>query len=173
MARTPEWSGTVLSIHIADTKESPMRSVEQVRAIPGKGLEGDRYFHASGTYSDSPGPGREVTLIESEAVEAMARDNEVRIPAGDARRNVVTHGVPLNHLVGQDFSVGAVRFRGIRLCEPCAHLEGLTRRGVLGGLVHRGGLRAQILTEGTIRVGDSVVPKGRSTETVPVGSEGH
>jgi MOSC domain-containing protein YiiM len=150
-----------------------MRSVERVRAIPGKGLEGDRYFHASGTYSDSPGPGREVTLIESEAIEAMARDNEVRIPAGDARRNVVTRGVPLNHLVGQDFSIGAVRLRGIRLCEPCAHLEGLTHKGVLGGLVHRGGLRAQILTEGTIRVGDLIVPTGRSTERVPIGSEGH
>lgn len=139
-----------------------MRSVARVRAIPGKGLEGDRYFNASGTYSDEPGPSREVTLIESEAIDAMARDHEVRIPAGDARRNVVTRGVPLNHLVGYDFSVGKVRLRGIRLCEPCSHLQDLTRRGVLAGLVHRGGLRAQILTEGTIQAGDPITPIGPS-----------
>lgn len=150
-----------------------MKSVKHVRAIPGKGLEGDRYFSASGTYSDRPEPGREVTLIESEAIEAMARDNDVHIPAGDARRNVVTLGAPLNHLVGQDFSVGEVRLRGIRLCEPCSHLESLTRRGVLGGLVHRGGLRAQILTEGTIQVGDPIVPLGPSPEPPSTAGRGH
>jgi MOSC domain-containing protein YiiM len=156
------WTGEVVSIHIAIKAEASMRSVDAVRTIPGKGLEGDRYFSTSGTYSNQPGSGREITLIESEAIEAMARDNDVRIEAGDARRNVVTRGVPLNHLVGHDFSIGEVRLRGVRLCEPCAHLEGLTRRGVLGGLVHRGGLRAEILTEGTIRAGDAVVPIGPS-----------
>ena len=150
-----------------------MRSVVAVRAFPGKGLEGDRYFAASGTYSDRPGPGREITLIESEAVDAMARDNEVRIEAGSARRNVVTRGVPLNHLVGEDFSIGEVRLRGIRLCEPCSHLEGLTRRGVLGGLVHRGGLRAQILTEGTIHIGDAILPKGQTTRVPDRAKQGH
>jgi len=164
MVRIPEWVGEILSIHIADTKEAPMRSVERVRAVPGKGLEGDRYFHARGTYSDRPDPSREVTLIESEAIDAMARDSKVRIAAGDARRNIVTRGVPLNHLVGQDFSIGDVILRGIRLCEPCTHLEGLTRKGVLGALVHRGGLRAQVVVEGVIRVGDSVRPMGPSTE---------
>jgi len=139
-----------------------MRSVKNVRAIPGKGLEGDRYFKASGTYSDRPGPAREITMIESEAIEAMARDNELAISAGDARRNVVTRGVPLNHLVGREFVVGGVRLRGIRLCEPCSHLEGLTRRGVLAGLIHRGGLRAQILTGGEIRVGDPIAPADAS-----------
>jgi MOSC domain-containing protein YiiM len=158
VSRAREWSGEVVSLHIAPKAEAPMRSLDAVLAIPGRGLEGDRYFGSSGTYSDSPGPGREVTLIESEAIAAMARDNEIRIEVGDARRNVVTRGVPLNHLVGQDFSIGAVRLRGIRLCEPCAHLESLTRRGVLGGLVHRGGLRAQILMGGTIRVGDPILP---------------
>lgn len=133
-----------------------MRSVRRVRAIPGKGLEGDRYFRAEGTYSDRPGPAREITLIESEAIEAMARDNKLKIHAGDARRNVVTRGVPLNHLVGREFRVGNVRLRGIRLCEPCSHLEGLTRRGVLAGLIHRGGLRAQILNAGEIHVGDRI-----------------
>jgi MOSC domain-containing protein YiiM len=145
-----------------------MRSVDWVRAIPGKGLEGDRYFEASGTYSDSPGPGREVTLIESEAIEAMARDNGITIPEGASRRNVVTRGAPLNHLVGMEFDVGPVRLLGIRLCEPCSHLESLTRKGLIAGLVHRGGLRAQILTEGDIRIGDPIVPRGFVTK--PTGS---
>src|SRR5947208_13163227 len=140
MARAPSWTGEVVAIHIADEAEAQMRAVDRVRAVPGKGLEGDRYFRASGTYSDRPGPGREITLIESEAIEAMARDNELAIAPGEARRNVVTRGAPLNHLVGREFLVGGVRLRGIRLCEPCSHLEGLTRRGVLAGLVHRGGL---------------------------------
>lgn len=168
MARATDWTGEVVSIHIADAREAPMQSVERVRAIPGKGLEGDRYFHASGTYSDRPGPWREITLIESEAIEAMARDNELPIRAGDARRNVVTRGAPLNHLVGREFLVGRVRLRGIRLCEPCTHLEGLTRRGVLSGLVHRGGLRAEILTAGEIRVGDRIAPAVDAAHGDPV-----
>jgi MOSC domain-containing protein YiiM len=136
-----------------------MRSVDRVRAIPGKGLEGDRYFNARGTYSDRPGPGREVTFIESEAIEAMARDNDIAIPPGASRRNVTTRGAPLNHLVGHEFDVGRVRLVGIKLCEPCSHLESLTKKGVIAGLVHRGGLRAKILTEGEIRVGDPIVPR--------------
>lgn len=168
MARTKAWTGVVVSIHITDRAEAPMRSVQRVRAVPGKGLEGDRYFKATGTYSDRPGPAREITLIELEAIEAMARDNEIEIAPGNARRNVVTRGVPLNHLVGREFHVGGVRLRGIRLCEPCSHLEGLTRRGVLAGLVHRGGLRAQILTEGVIRAGDPITPV--ETHGTPIGA---
>src|SRR2546425_8893773 len=156
MARPAPWHGEVVSIHIAPKAEDPMRSIQSVRAIAGRGLEGDRYFRASGTYSDRPGPAREITLIESEAIAAMARDNELAVSPGDARRNVVTRGVPLNHLVG------GVRLRGIRLCEPCSHLESLTGRGVLAGLIHRGGLRAQILIGGEIRVGDPIVPADAS-----------
>src|SRR2546425_745966 len=96
----------------------------------------------------------------------MARDNELAIAPGEARRNVVTRGAPLNHLVGREFLVGGVRLRGIRLCEPCSHLEGLTRRGVLAGLIHRGGLRAQILVGGGIRVGDLFIPTQRRVESV-------
>ena len=170
------YKGTVLSIHITSAAEKSMVSVEEVRAVPGKGLEGDRYFRASGTYSDRPGPGREITLIESEAIEAMARDNELAIAPGEARRNVVTRGAPLNHLVGREFLVGGVRLRGIRLCEPCSHLEGLTRRGVLSGLIHRGGLRAQILIGGEIRVGDPIAPADASeplTAAPIVGADEH
>ena len=104
----------------------------------------------------------------------MARDNEMQIAPGDARRNVVTRGVALNHLVGREFRVGGVRLRGVRLCEPCSHLEGLTRPGVLDGLVHRGGLRAQILTEGEIRVGDPIEPlEGVPVEAGPTGVVAH
>ena len=160
MVRVPSWTGEVVSIHIADKAEARVRSVDHIRAVPGKGLEGDRYFLESGTYSDRPGPGREVTLIESEAIEAMARDNEITIPPGATRRNVTTRGTPLNHLVGHEFEVGPVRLLGIKLCEPCSHLESLTQKGIIAGLVHRGGLRANILTEGDIRVGDVIMPRG-------------
>ncbi|HYM91121.1 MAG TPA: MOSC domain-containing protein [bacterium] len=150
------FKGTVLSIHITPAAAGNMISVKEVRAVPGKGLDGDRYFRQTGTYSKTPGSGREITLIASEAIEALGRDYGITIEAGESRRNIVTRGVPLDHLVGREFTVGAVRVRGVRLCEPCGHLEKLTREGVRAGLVHRGGLRAQILTEGTIRPGDPV-----------------
>ena len=148
--------GTVVSLHIAGSAKAPVLSVTEVRAVRGKGLEGDRYFSGLGTYSNNPGLGREVTLVEIEAIEALKRDCDVEISPGESRRNIVTRGVPLNHLVGQEFRVGEVTLRGIRLCEPCSHLEGLSRKGVQRGLVHRGGLRAEILTGGVIRVGDPV-----------------
>ena len=148
--------GTVVGIYCADSAAEPLRSVDSVRALPGKGLEGDRYFRRRGTYSETPGGGREVTLIEIEALEALRRDYKIELEPGAARRNIVTRGVALNHLVGREFSVGGVRLRGVRLCEPCAHLEKLSRKGVLQSLLHRGGLRADILSEGTIRPGDPV-----------------
>lgn len=150
------WQGTVVSIHIAAAAEGPMALVNEVRAAPGKGLEGDRYFSRSGTYSNDPGPGRDVTLIEIEAIEALKRDYGMELPPGESRRNIVTRGVPLNHLVGQEFKVGEVTLRGVDLCEPCSHLERLSRKGVQRGLIHRGGLNAEILTDGMIRVGDAV-----------------
>lgn len=150
------WQGAVVSIYIAKTAEGPMASVDEVRAVPGKGLEGDRYFNQVGTYSNSPGLGRDVTLIEIEAMEALKRDYGVNLEPGDSRRNIVTCGVPLNHLVGKEFRVGEVRLRGIRLCEPCSHLEKLSQQGAQRGLVHRGGLRTHILSGGMIRVGDKI-----------------
>jgi MOSC domain-containing protein YiiM len=150
------WKGVVVSIYIAPSAAVPMNSVEGARALPGKGLEGDRYAEQTGTFSNKPGPAREVTLIEIEAVEALNRDYGIALSPGEARRNIITRGVPLNHLVGREFRVGTVTLRGIRLCEPCSHLEELTRQGVKDGLVHRGGLRAQIVTSGLIRVGDAI-----------------
>lgn len=147
------FEGKVVSINITRVSEAPTQSVDEVRAIPGRGLEGDRYFDNKGR---DPEVKRELTLIEAEAIEALKREFEVEFGLGDSRRNVVTRGVPLNHLVGKEFWVGDVKARGIMLCEPCAHLQKLTIKQVLPGLVHRGGLRAQILTEGVIRVGATV-----------------
>lgn len=149
------WRGEVVSIHVAAAAKTPTASVREVRAVPGKGLEGDRYFEQTGTYS-KPTPDSEVTLIEQEAVQALEREHDIKLDPGDARRNIVTRGVPLNHLVDRKFKVGSVTLHGIRLCEPCQHLAGLTNPKVLPGLVHRGGLRAQILTDGIIRVGDTI-----------------
>jgi hypothetical protein len=162
------WQGSVVSIHVAKKASAPMESVPAVRAVPGRGLEGDRYFSSRGFYSSRASlGGREVTLIELEAVEALFHgvvDAEgqtlgIKLSPAATRRNIATSGVPLNHLVDREFWVGEVRMRGTRLCEPCKHLEELTQKGVLGGLIHRGGLRAQILNEGTIRVGDTIRPK--------------
>ena len=152
------WKGEVVAIHVAAAAKGPMVSVTEVRAVPGKGLEGDRYFSKVGTYSNNPGSGRDVTLIEVEAIEALKCDYGIELPPADSRRNIASRGVPLNHLVGRAFKVGEVTLRGVRLCEPCSHLEKLSRKEVQRGLIHRGGLRTHILTDGIIRVGGSVSP---------------
>ena len=149
------FEGTVVSINIAPSAEAPMQSVEGARAIPGQGLEGDRYFFKQGSFY-KPQPDRELTLIEAEAIEALRSDFQVEFDLSASRRNLVTRGVPLNHLVGREFWIGEVKARGLRLCEPCSHLQRLSHPKVLPGLVHRGGLRAQILTEGMIRIGEIV-----------------
>ncbi|HUF41950.1 MAG TPA: MOSC domain-containing protein [Verrucomicrobiae bacterium] len=151
-------SGVVVSLHVAATAAAPVQTVTSVEAVVGLGLQGDRYFNKVGTFSNDPGSGRHVTLIESEAIEALEREYHVEIDAALARRNVVTSGTALNHLVGRRFTVGPVMLRGTRLCEPCAHLEKLTRPGTLRGLIHRGGLRAEIVSGGVIRVGDAIAP---------------
>lgn len=150
------FQGTVVSIHVTAKAGMPMESLQHVEAIAGRGLEGDRYSEGTGHWSSSPGVSREITLIEIEAIESVAREKSIEITPGAARRNVVTQGVPLNHLVGREFLVGTVRLRGTRLCQPCQYLEDLTTKGILAGLIHRGGLRADIVSGGTIRVGDLI-----------------
>jgi MOSC domain-containing protein YiiM len=153
--KTIMMNGTVESVHIASAAKAPMRAVDQVKAIPGAGLEGDRYALGQGTFFKAQ-PDVELTLIEAEAIEALQRDYQVELAPGEARRNVVTRGAALNHLVGREFLIGEVKIRGIRLCEPCNHLQALTGRPIIKGLIHRGGLRAQILSAGMIHVGDTV-----------------
>jgi DNA-binding transcriptional ArsR family regulator len=152
------FAGSLVAIYVAPAAEAPATAVDEVRAVPGRGLEGDRYFDAGGTFSDHPGNGRDVTLIEIEALQALRAETGIELAQAESRRNLVTSGVPLNHLVGRELRVGEVLLRGARLCEPCSHLERLTEAGVLAGLVHRGGLRADILRGGVIRAGDPVEP---------------
>lgn len=142
------------------TSPSPSLPVEarrEVLAVPGRGLAGDRYFEGIGTFSPpEPKPDFELTLIEREKIEAFAQESGLPFTAFEARRNIVTEGVDLNALVNHEFMIGPVRIRGIRLCEPCNYLAKISFPETLRGLVHKGGLRAQILTEGTIRPGDEV-----------------
>lgn len=147
--------GVVETIAVADEAEGPMVVVPSAEALAGRGLRGDRYERGEGTFSDPNGRGYDLTLVEAEALEELAAGGVDLAPA-EARRNLVVRGIALDGLIGRRFRVGEVECFGQRRCEPCAHLERLTHPGVLRGLVHRGGLRADMLSDGEIRVGDHV-----------------
>jgi hypothetical protein len=151
-------AGTVEGLYIAAAAEAPCEAIETAEAVPGRGLRGDRYFEGRGTFGSSGDSGHELTLIEAEALEALAAESGIAVDPADARRNVVTRGVDLNALAGRRFAIGDVEIAGRRWCEPCAVLQRLTAPGVLRGLVHRGGLRADIVRGGTIARGDPVRP---------------
>lgn len=148
-------TGVVVAIHIGPKRLEPMASVAEVNAIAGAGLEGDRYAREEGSFSKKL-PNNQLTLIEEEALEAAARDYQLEFTAAESRRNILTAGIALNHLVGREFRIGKVRLRGLKLCEPCSHLKKLTKKEVIAALKHRGGLRAEILSGGPIRVGDEI-----------------
>jgi MOSC domain-containing protein YiiM len=149
--------GRIESIHVATAAGAPMEARERVLVVAGVGIAGDRYATQTGAFSAKPKPGRQITFIEAEAIEALARELGLVIGPGETRRNVVTRGVALNHLVDREFQVGSARFRGWELCEPCKYLAGLTDKAeILPGLVHRGGLRAEVLDGGEICVGDVI-----------------
>ena len=148
-------TGVVEAIYIGPKAHDVPAPVERVGAVAGRGLEGDRYFKGEGTFYEEAKQGQDLTLIEAEAIEGLAADG-IELQPAEARRNVVTRGVALNDLVGKRFTVGEVECLGQRLCDPCSHLEGLTKPGVLKGLVDRGGLRADIVTGGEIKVGGPV-----------------
>lgn len=151
-------TGTVAALHVAPEAEAPMEAREAVEAVAGRGLRGDRYFAAAGTFSEHPGGGRDLTLTEAEAIEAVEREAGIALDYSDHRRNVTTRDAALNHLVGERFRVGEAVCEGVRLCEPCDHLRSLTAEGVTEALVHRGGLRADVIEGGPIRVGDAIEP---------------
>jgi MOSC domain-containing protein YiiM len=154
--RSAMFQGQLIAILIAGRKGDDLHAIEKVEAVAGHGLVGDRYFAKEGTFSDKEGPEREVTLIEAEALDGLAREYDITLQPAQARRNLLTRGVPLNHLVGKTFTVGNVVLRGIKLCEPCGHLQKLTCKGVEKGLKHRGGLRAQIVAGGVMEVGAAI-----------------
>lgn len=155
--------GELIGIFIASHKGVNLEPRQEVEAVAGQGLRGDRYFLKEGTFSKKPGPDREVTLIEIESLEGLEREYSVTLTPAQARRNLLTRGVPLNHLVQHTFAIGPVVLRGLRLCEPCGHLEKLTSSGVLKGLIHRGGLRAQVLSGGLLQVGTPITPADGSS----------
>jgi MOSC domain-containing protein YiiM len=155
----PRRIGRVEAIAVAPEPEGEMTRVDRAVVRAGRGLEGDRYFDQRGTFSDAYDRGHDLTLIEAEALDTLALASG-RLAPEDARRNVVTRGIDLNALVGERFTIGGVECFGQRLCEPCAHLERLTAQdgkpGTLRALIHKGGLRADVLSDGEIRVGDEL-----------------
>ncbi len=157
-ARLPTLRGEVVVIAVAESATDLMQSVDQARAVMGFGLEGDRYAAKAGTFTptDDKLRGYDLTLIEAEAVDDVGVPGTRNLDYADARRNVVTRGIDLNALVGRRFRIGDVECIGQRLCEPCSHLERLTDKGVLRALIHRGGLRADIISDGLIEVGSTI-----------------
>lgn len=150
-------NGRVAAIFVAPEAAAPMEAHDEIRVMTGRGLAGDRYASSAGTWSEGAEdhrPERHVTFIESEAIVAVRRDTGIDLDASETRRNIVTTGVALNHLVGREFQVGAIRFRGISLCEPCSHVEEVSGKPIRKPLIHRGGLNAEALSDGLMRIGD-------------------
>jgi MOSC domain-containing protein YiiM len=144
--------GRVEGIFLTETPGELPQSVERARVVRGAGVVGNRYFYTDG---DAP-PGRALTLIAAEGLEAFESETGTSLSAAESRRNVLTRGIDVNSLVGKRFRVGTVECVGVELCEPCLHLEGLTKPGVVKGMVHRAGLNADVVTDGEIAVGDAV-----------------
>lgn len=152
------FEGRLLAIAIHPSKAAPMAPRDSVAVVAGSGIVDDYYSlgkHGSGVVR----PDQQVTLIEAEAIAAACHDYKLEFDHLATRRNLLTEGAPLNHLVGKDFSVGEVILRGVELCEPCGHVEKLTIPGIKQSLIHRGGLRAQVVRSGTLQVGDAIRPQ--------------
>ena len=150
-ARAPTTTGSVEAIYVAAEAGASAQAIDAVRALPDLGLEGDRHVTGKATFPSGL-PGSALTLVQSEVCDSF----EPPLSADEHRRNIVTSGIDLNALVGHEFLVGEVRCRGMRLCEPCTVVQGYASRPVLRQLVHRGGLRADIVTDGVLRVGDDI-----------------
>jgi MOSC domain-containing protein YiiM len=150
-------NGTLCAIWIAREAGGAMAHLDTAHLVAGRGIEGDRYFDRAGTFSpDGPSPDHELTLVAKEEVTRFLADAGLEISAGDLRRNLLTEGVDLNAWVGKRFRIADVELEGIRLCEPCRTLADQVGQAVLKGLVHRAGLRARVVSDGRIRVGDRI-----------------
>ena len=147
--------GQVEAIHISPEPEGRCEPVERVSALAGRGIEGDRHFG-----HHEPGSGHDLTLIGAESLEALEAEHGIHLEPGESRRQVTTRGIDVHELVGRRFTVGSVEAVGIELCEPCSHLEKLTQKGVMRGLVHRAGINADVIPDGEIALGDEVVDLG-------------
>lgn len=149
-------AGHVAGIFVSSEAGAPMRVLDAAEAFAGQGLEGDRYQAGEGFMSQRQGGGLELTLVETEALAELSAENGIEITPADSRRNIATRDIRLNDLVDHDFQIGDAICRGVRLCEPCARIEKLVGKPFVKPMVHRAGLRADIIRSGTIRVGDSI-----------------
>ncbi len=140
----------VESILIRPKRGGPVQIVSACEVNAGYGIVGDHHYRMGCPDKD------QITLIETEALEAATRDYSTPLSHEESGRNLLTSGVYLNHLVGKTFKIGSASFKGIELCEPCGTLERTSRKGVIKALIHRGGLRAEILQSGHIKAGDSL-----------------
>lgn len=150
--------GRVLSLYSCRAQSEPMETHDRLVCLEAIGIEGDRYALGTGYYSEKPEPGRQATLFENETLEALARDHGLNLKPEQTRRNVLTEGIPLNHLVGHRLRIGSdVILEGMRLSTPCNYLENLTGlSGLFKALINRSGLNCRIVNGGTIRAGDPV-----------------
>lgn len=152
------WQGRLRHIHVTQAASGDMRALDEARLVAGRGIEGDRYLLGTGTYSISPGPDRQVTLIEAETLAALARDHAIALAPHEHRRNLTVAGVALNHLVGRRFRVGATVLEGVRLNTPCKYLVKMTSQPVYEPLINRSGLNCRVVEGGLIRIGDMIAP---------------
>ena len=150
------WQGELLHIHIAPRASAPMQALSESRLIANVGIEGDRYAARLGTYSAKHHIDRQVTLMEVETLQALARDRDIDLGPHEHRRNLTTRGVPVSHLVGQYFRIGACVLYGGRLNAPCLYLENLVQKKIFKPLLNRSGLNCRIIVDGTIHVGDRI-----------------
>ena len=160
MSVSPTWLGTVAHLHITARAFLPMRGMEAIELVAGRGILGDRYMLGTedGFYSAKPEDGRQITLFEEEALECIRRDHGIELLPEEHRRNVTTRGVPLTHLVGRRFKLGDCLLEATRLSIPCRHIEEILEKPVFDPMVHRSGLNCRILEGGTVRVGDAIRP---------------
>jgi hypothetical protein len=148
--------GIVRGIFIAESAGQPMISLDSCFAEQELGLVGDRYFGKGGTFSKNERVFRDISLIEIEAVQALARDYKIHVEPKDLRRNILTEGFALNHFVGKRFLLSDVLLLGVELCEPCGYLSKMLNHRLKDGLKHRGGLRARILASGELRLQQTI-----------------
>lgn len=155
---TGDVTGRVQAIYVTSSAGEPMKALTEAEAIAGEGLAGDRYLKGTGYYSKRPRPdgGRQITLLETEELERLEEEGGIRLEPAESRRNILTRFIHVNDLIGKQFRIGEVLCEGISICEPCTYLEELTKKCVMRPLVHRGGLRARIVSDGLIKVGDKI-----------------
>ena len=151
--------GRVEHLHVARAKGAPMEAVEEIELVKHIGVVGDRHALAPGEW-DASHAGEELTLVEAESLERLAREHDIHLRPGETRRTVTTRGMELNELVGRRFRVGEVIAEGVELCEPCSHLQSVLGRPIIRPLVHRAGIRVLLVEGGRIWVRDELEDLG-------------